>query len=409
MTATVDQTDTGNLGDDNIARKWSYRYPELGIGAVTTDRFISQEQFDRERRDVFAKSWVNIGSVHDLDGNSSFFTRDIKVLGASLLVVQDKKGDIRAFHNVCSHRQNKLVWEDKGPCSQFISCRFHGWAFSQQGNLASVPDDGEFHFDAGGDAPAQSELGLVAVHTEVWNGFIFVNLGENPESLEEYLGPLGTSLKDFPFQDFELRNKYEVPDDANWKVVLDAQNEIYHLPMLAPQHRFLGGGAFATNEDGYTRLADFELMGLHTVFTSDSDPNWHDTPLRSLMAKLRVITPHFTLRDPFVFHVLFPNMVIGFLGDFMFTYNIWPEAVGHSIWEIRMHFPRAKSLADRVTHDLMKVRFRDLLCEDVAGHAAIQEGLESRARSIFVMGDQEIQIRAFHKNLDDYMNRANNA
>lgn len=198
MTATVDQTDTGNLDDDNIARKWSYRYPELGIGAVTTDRFISQEQFDRERRDVFAKSWVNIGSVHDLDGNSSFFTRDIKVLGASLLVVQDKKGDIRAFHNVCSHRQNKLVWEDKGPCSQFISCRFHGWAFSQQGNLASVPDDGEFHFDAGGDAPAQSELGLVAVHTEVWNGFIFVNLGENPESLEEYLGPLGTSLKDFP-------------------------------------------------------------------------------------------------------------------------------------------------------------------------------------------------------------------
>ncbi|MCW2947723.1 MAG: Iron sulfur protein large subunit of 2-hydroxypyridine dioxygenase [Actinoallomurus sp.] len=390
--------------------RWNRRYPELGTGPITTDRFLSEEHFERERKLVFGKSWLNIGSVHDFSGNGSFFVRDIAVLDVSLLVVQDEQGTVRAFHNVCSHRGNKLVWEKSGPCPYLFACRFHGWGYKQDGALASVPDEGEFHFGSDDKNPGKDGLGMVPVRTEVWKGFIFVNLdASGTDSLAEHLGPLGESLKDFPFDALELRHRYDVSDEANWKVILDAQNEIYHLPMLAPLHRFLGGGAFATNEDGYTRLLDFERLGLHTVFTSDSDIEWVDTPMRTAVAKAHPDGGLTTLpiRGPFVFHVLFPNMVLGFLGDFMFTYNVWPESVDKSVWEIRMHFPRPDTLADRVIHDLMKVRFRDLLCEDVTGHAALQVGLKSRARDVFVVGDQEVQIRSFHQNLDEYMERGN--
>jgi phenylpropionate dioxygenase-like ring-hydroxylating dioxygenase large terminal subunit len=413
VTQIVDRPDTDAVDhhDTPDRPRWSQLYPELGTGAITTDRFISQEFFDRESKLVFGRSWINVGTVHDLNGAKTFFTRDIKVVGVSLLVVQDAAGGIQAFHNVCSHRGNKLVWEDSGPCPFMFSCRFHGWGYKHDGALTSVPDEGEFHFTGEPDHPDKSGLGLVPVRTEVWNGFIFVNLdSEGTDSLADHLGPLAESLEGFPFDKFELRSRYDVQDEANWKVIIDAQNEIYHLPMLAPQHRLLVGGAFKTNDDGYTRLSDFERYGWHTLYTSDSDVNWVDTPLRTAMAKLNVEAdvPQFPLRAPFMFHVAFPNLIIGFLGNFMFTYNVWPESVGHSVWEIRMHHPKAENLADRVTHDLMKVRFRDLLCEDVAGHAALQVGLESRARDIFVVGDQEVQIRAFHKNLDDYMERADN-
>ncbi|MCW2724201.1 MAG: Iron sulfur protein large subunit of 2-hydroxypyridine dioxygenase [Frankiales bacterium] len=407
MTSVEERVDAPETGEDH--RRWSSLYPELGKGPIDTERFISEERLDEERKLIFSKSWLNLGSVHDLQGNNSFFVRDVALLGVSLLVVQDKAGKIQVFHNVCSHRGNKLVWEADGPCPYQFACRFHGWGYKADGTLASVPDEEEFFFE--GDLPNKSTLGLVPVRTEVWNGFIFVNMDKDgTETLLEHLGPLGESLQDFPFDTLELRYRYDVPDDANWKVILDAQNEIYHLPMLAPLHRFLGGGAFSTNEDGYTRLYDFERLGIHTVYTSDSDAEWVDTPLRTAMANLH---PEYNVvklpnRGPFVFHVQFPNMVIGFLGNFMFTYNIWPVSVGHSVWEIRMHYPKAKTLADRVCQDLMKVRFRDLLCEDVTGHAALQIGLTSKARPEIVLGEQEVQIRSFHKNVDDYIARSTN-
>jgi hypothetical protein len=106
---------------------------------------------------------------------------------------------------------------------------------------------------------------------------------------------------------------------------------------------------------------------------------------------------------------LFPNFVLAFFNNQMFTYNIWPEAVDQTVWEIRLHYPKAKNLAERVILEQAKCRFRDLLCEDQAGHEALQVGLKSRARDEFVLGEQEIQIRAFHHNLDNYINGVTNA
>jgi phenylpropionate dioxygenase-like ring-hydroxylating dioxygenase large terminal subunit len=253
------------------------------------------------------------------------------------------------------------------------------------------------------------ELGLVPVRTETWNGFVFVNLDDDGTvDLHEHLGPLGEKLKDFPFDKIELQYRYDVPEKANWKVALDAQNEIYHVPMLAPLHRFLSGGAFHTTEDGYTRLHGFERLGLHSVYTSESDDDFEDTA----SGKANNAThPAFSvlqlpLDTPFAFHVVFPNMVLAFFNNSMFTYNIWPVAVDQTIWEIRLHYPKPTNLAERVLVEQAKSRFRDLLCEDQAGHEALQVGLTSRARDSFVLGEQEVQIRAFHKTLDDYVNRA---
>ncbi|SFL36730.1 aromatic ring-hydroxylating oxygenase subunit alpha [Geodermatophilus ruber] len=385
--------------------RWIKKYPELGTGPISTDRFISEEFFERERKEVFAKSWLNVGSRHDFTGPNSFFVRDIKLLGVSLLVVQDENGKVQAFHNVCSHRGNKLIWEKDGACPKLFACRFHGWGYAHDGELKEVPDEEVFHFD-------KKDWGLVPVRTEVWNGFVFVNLDDDgTEDLHEYLGPLGEKLKDFPFDILSLFARFDVPERANWKVALDAQNEIYHVPMLAPLHRFLAGGAFSSNDEGYTRIHDFERLGRHSVYKSDSDDDFEETATGKVNSG---VSPSFSelklpLDVPFAFHVIFPNMVLAFFGNQLFTYNIWPEAVNQTTWEIRLHYPAATNLAEWALNEQAKNRFRDLLCEDQAGHEALQVGLESRARDSFVLGDQEIQIRAFHKNLDEQMERAENA
>lgn len=392
------------LDYDTTTRRWATAHPELGTGAISTERFISPEHFERERNELFRKTWVNIGSRHDFSGPNSFFVRDIPLLGVSLLVVQDAEGNVQAYHNVCSHRGNKLIWEKNGACPKLFACRFHGWGYrATDGALTDVPDEDQFYFekDAG-------ELGLVAVRTETWNGFIFINPdGNSPVSLQEHLGPLGERLADFPFEKLKLQYRYDVPEKANWKVALDAQNEIYHVPMLAPVHRFLAGGAFHTNDDGYTRLHDFQRLGLHSVYTSESDDDFEDTASGKTNSSAH---PNYgalqlPLETPFSFHVVFPNMVLAFFNNSMFTYNIWPVAVDQTVWEIRLHYLEPTNLAEKVINEQAKCRFRDLLCEDQAGHEALQAGLTSRARDIFVLGEQEVQIRSFHKTLDDYLAR----
>jgi phenylpropionate dioxygenase-like ring-hydroxylating dioxygenase large terminal subunit len=386
---------------DHATRHWAERYRELGAEPISTDRFISPEFFERERELVFRRCWINVGSVRDFPANAAFFVRDIEVLGVSLLIVRDQNGKIQAYHNVCAHRGNKLIWEREGACPRMFSCRFHGWSYgSTDGALDFVPDQDQFYFRD------RSRLGLTPVTTDTWNGFIFVHMQEQPpQTLREYLGPLADRLDDFPFERLSLEYRYEVSERNNWKVAIDAQNEIYHVPMLAPLHRFLSGGAFHTNEDGYTRLADFQRLGLHSVYTSKSDPDFQDTASGDANTAAHPAFNELVLPmdTPFAFHVVFPNMVLAFFNNSMFTYNFWPGEVDRTTWEIRLHYPKPASLGERVLVEQAKCRFRDLLCEDQAGHQALQTGLASRARDDFVLGDQEIQIRAFHKTLDTLM------
>lgn len=404
MTTTDPRPSTEPSVMDDIKR-WSRRHPELGTGPLTVDRFTSEEWFERERRDLFAKSWINLGSIRDFEGPNSFFTRDLAVLDKQVVVTMDADGVVRAHHNVCSHRGMKIMWEDRGPCPGALVCRFHGWAYNKDGSVKSVPDEGEFHYES------RQDVGLVPIRTEVWNGFIFVNFDdEGTVSLREHLGPLGEKFENFPYDILKLDYRYDITERANWKVAIDAQNEIYHVPILAPVHRFLAQGAFATNDDGYSRLNDFEHMGLHTRYTSTSEP-YDETPFSRALAEgnpawgAKQLLP---LDDPFEFHVLFPNMVMSFFGNMMFTYNFWPLDVNHVVWEIRLHFPEPASLADLVVREFGAKRFRDLLCEDKTGHEAIHRGCESGARPHIFLGDQEVQIRAFHHSVDQYMegNRA---
>lgn len=400
---TEDPADAQDISvNDTVTRRWTTENPELGTGPIPIERFISPEHFQRERDEVFAKSWINVGSRHDFQGTKSFFVRDIDILGVSLLVVQDETGQVQAYYNACSHRGMKLVWEDKGPCPRMFACRFHGWAYdAKDGALVDVPDRGQFYFED------DDKLGLVPVRTETWNGFIFVNLDDDTEiSLAEHLGPLGERLADFPFDKITLQYRYVVSEKANWKVALDAQNEIYHVPMLAPVHRFLSGGAFHTNDDGYTRLHDFARLGLHSVYTSASDPDFEDTTSGKLLAAAHpdYAQLQLPLQVPFAFHVVFPNMVLAFFNNSMFTYNIWPIAENQTVWEIRLHYLEPTTLGERLINEQAKCRFRDLLCEDQVGHEAIQTGLTTRFRDTFVVGEQEVQIRTFHHTLDAYMN-----
>src|SRR5213592_4286828 len=90
---------------------WTAHYPELGTEPISYQDSISPEFYELEREAIFKRAWLNVGRVEELPRKGSFFTKDIKIAKASVIIVRDLDGQVRAFHNVCRHRGNKILWD----------------------------------------------------------------------------------------------------------------------------------------------------------------------------------------------------------------------------------------------------------------------------------------------------------
>ena len=102
-----------------------------------------------EREAIFKRAWLQVGRVEQIPRSGSFFTKEIAAANTSIIVVRDGDGEVRAFHNICRHRGNKLVWNDfpqeetSGTARQF-ACKYHGWRYGLDGACTFVQQEGEF-------------------------------------------------------------------------------------------------------------------------------------------------------------------------------------------------------------------------------------------------------------------------
>ena len=175
-------------------KKWHDQYPELGTGPIPIEPYVSRDYFEKERAQIFRKVWLNVGRVEQIPNPGDYFVKDLAVLQTSILIVRGKDGAIRAFHNMCAHRGNKLVADTGGTCKGLFTCKFHGWAYALDGSLSHIADEASF-FNLN-----KADLGMTPIAVDTWEGFVFINADPHPaESLREYLGEIGTGFGGYPF------------------------------------------------------------------------------------------------------------------------------------------------------------------------------------------------------------------
>ncbi len=330
---------------------WTQHYPELGTGPVSYEDSINPEIYHLEREAIFKRAWLNVARIEQLPRKGSYLTRELKVVNTSIILVRNGSGEIKAFHNVCRHRGNKLVWNDmpleetSGVCRQF-TCKYHAWRYDLDGNLTFVQQEEEF-FDLD-----KSRYGLVPVHCAVWEGFVFVNFAKQPEqSLREFLGPLVTDLEGYPFDRMTSRWHYRSEVKANWKLYMDAFQEFYHAPVL---HANQSPTAYskAAAEAGF-EAPHYRLEGPHRLVSTSGVRAWEmsaemrkpiedicqsglfgpwDKPDLGPMPK--GLNP--AKCDPWGLDSfqLFPNFVLLFWGQgWYLTYHYWPTSYNTHLFE----------------------------------------------------------------------------
>ena len=117
-------------------------------------------QFQRERREIFAKNWMLFSWSERLPNPGD--TVAGTVAGYPIFAVRDDDGKIRAFHNVCRHRGAQLLAEGAGHCGKLVVCTYHSWSYKRDGRLNKATD---FGGDANFDPDAWS---LHAVDADEW-------------------------------------------------------------------------------------------------------------------------------------------------------------------------------------------------------------------------------------------------
>ena len=195
-------------------------------GTVPKERYVSRAFLDLEMERLWPRVWQVACREEELAGVGDYV--DYVIGDQSILVVRAAPDIIKAYFNTCLHRGTRL---GEG-CGSFaggtIRCRYHGWCYDLEGRVTTIPDVHEF--------PAMpSDLRLGEVRAECWGGFVFVNMDNDAEPLLEFLDPLPSLLAPYHVDQMRFRSYRSTVLPANWKVVVDAFNESYHVQGTHPQ------------------------------------------------------------------------------------------------------------------------------------------------------------------------------
>jgi phenylpropionate dioxygenase-like ring-hydroxylating dioxygenase large terminal subunit len=405
---------------------WTEHY-ELGTGPISYEDSISPAHYELERDAIFRRTWLNVGRVEQLPRTGSYFTKEIDAARTSVVIVRDSEGEVRAYHNICRHRGNKLVWnnfpgeETSGVCRQF-TCKYHGWRYALDGQCTFVQQEAEF-FDLD-----KADYGLVPVQCDVWEGFIFVNLDrEKTTPLREYLGELGAGLEGYPFDKMTQVHKYRAEVGSNWKLFIDAFAEFYHAPILhakqsvqeesrklqdfgyeALAYRIDGPHGMVSSWGGMSPPKDLNMVKpIERVLRSGLFGPWDRPDIDGLDPLPPGVNParHPAWgTDSFLF---FPNfMLLIWKPGWYLTYHYWPTSYNTHVFEGTCYFVPPKNGRERLAQEMGVVSFKEYALQDGNTLEATQTMLESRAVAEFPLNDQEVLLRHLHrtarKYVDDY-------
>jgi phenylpropionate dioxygenase-like ring-hydroxylating dioxygenase large terminal subunit len=310
----------------------------------------------------------------------------VEQLAKPIVLVRGQDGEVRAFYNTCKHRGAALVAEAAGNVGRRLTCPYHNWVYSLEGELVGYPNANDF-------ADLDREcLALTAIRCETWGPFIFINLEPDAVGLIEFLGAVADDLSELAGLDGTLHlvthRARDVP--VNWKIPVDANIETYHVNYVHKESAALGLDQAATGiqllPGGHSRM----LIRLHDGVEPTSR-------LPALFDGVGDLPSSGT----FSYHV-FPNLSIVFANPgFLFLITNWPSGPGTSSYHVHWC---ASAAPDDPEHGRFLEKFvafnETVLFEDLTVLPGIQSSIDAGALEWVQLGYQERRIYHVHEMID---------
>jgi nitrite reductase/ring-hydroxylating ferredoxin subunit len=220
------------IGDDDVVPRLRYTSPQFG-----------KMEFER----LWGRVWQVACRDEEIPEVGDYC--EYLIGDQSILVVRSAPDVVSAHHNTCLHRGTRLAEGDGHFENACIRCRYHAWCYDLDGKLIEVVDPEEF-------APMPQDVRLSQVQVDRWGGFVWVSIDPSAPPLLQYLDPLPMLLAPYHLDRMRIRANFSTVLPANWKVVVDAFNEGYHVQGTHPQ-------ILAWTDDV---SLEYEPLGIHSHY-----------------------------------------------------------------------------------------------------------------------------------------------
>ncbi|MFE0424931.1 Rieske 2Fe-2S domain-containing protein [Streptomyces sp. NPDC058953] len=261
---------------------------------MSRHEYWGDDAFRRETERIFRRCWLFVAHESEIAAPGDYVTRNLG--GEDVIVTRDEDGRIRAFLNSCTHRGTQLCRADLGNSSHF-RCSYHGWTFSNSGDLKGVPERKQV-FEPSFD---KSAFGLVAVpHVESFHGLVFASWNPDAPPLAEELGPAAWYLRgvldkagdlvavgppararvrtnwklgseNFAGDGYHLATTHKSPIDLGTYLNTDAFPQLDGVSMARMRGRCITAG------NGHAfRVQHYDLPGTEPMFLGYPQEKWRD-------------------------------------------------------------------------------------------------------------------------------------
>jgi phenylpropionate dioxygenase-like ring-hydroxylating dioxygenase large terminal subunit len=339
------------------------RQPIAQARGLPNAHYTDPATFAEERQAVLADNWMGLAVTADVPEVGDALP--VTILGMPLLVLRDRAGEIRVFHNICRHRGMILV-EEPRRIEGAIRCPYHSWCYATDGRLVSTPHVG----GPGRNTHPGMEregLGLIEVRAHVWMDVIFVNLSGTAPSFAEAHGELIARWQEFdrPLYHGGSDSRFDLEVACNWKLAVENYCESYHLPWVHP-----GLNSYSRLEDHYHIEAPGRFSGQGTLV------------YRQMRGEAGEVFPDFADLSPqwdtaAEYITLFPNVLFGVHRDHAYSILLQPEALDRTVERVNIYYARPDT--DAALRARNAEQWKGVFIEDLFVVEGMQRGRQAPA------------------------------
>jgi Rieske 2Fe-2S family protein len=192
--------------------------------ALERDFYTSLEGYRIDLDLIWYRDWLFVGHDCEVLNPGNYLT--VQIGEYPIIVVRDREGSLRAFHNSCRHRGSRICSAEHGTSPRLV-CPYHQWTYSLDGRLLSARDMGS-SFD-------KTQYALQPVHCANVGGYVWVCLARVAPDFEPVRQHLEPYLLPHRLHETKVAFQYTMVENANWKLVWENNRECYHCSANHPE------------------------------------------------------------------------------------------------------------------------------------------------------------------------------